>query len=164
MSNPISEKKNTGEFTGRHMALIMVAFFGVIISVNGFMAYMATASWTGILAKNGYVASQDFNAALAVRRTQDRLGFQSLLHYDDKTIVFSFRDSSDQALVGFDVNLQIGRPVNENEDRRYVLKEARPGIYSQKLKLAPGQWNADIFANDKAGRRYHRMVRLYVEK
>ena len=164
MSSAANETKKTGEFTGRHMALIMVAFFGVIIAVNGFMAYMATASWTGILAKNGYVASQDFNAELAVRRAQDRLGFQSLLRYDNEAIIFSFRNRSDQALVGFDVSLKIGRPVNESEDHQYVLNETKPGIYSEKVKLAPGQWNVDIIANDKASRRYHRKVRLNVEK
>jgi nitrogen fixation protein FixH len=39
------------EFTGRHMLLIMIAFFGVIIAVNITMAVVARQSWTGLVAK-----------------------------------------------------------------------------------------------------------------
>jgi len=151
------------EFTGRHMAMIMIAFFGVIITVNGFMAYKATTSWTGLVAKNGYVASQDFNALLAVRKQQEKLGYKSVLAYVDEKIVFSFYDKAGKSLEGFDIKLMIGRPVNEKEDHELVLVEGRQGIYSQKLKLAPGQWNVDVIARDKADERYHRKVRLNIE-
>ena len=53
-----------GEFTGRHMAIIMVAFFGVIIAVNLTMATLASRSWTGLVVKNSYVESQKFNSVL----------------------------------------------------------------------------------------------------
>lgn len=164
MNNQAREVETPGKFTGWHMAMIMVAFFGVIITVNGYMAYVATTSWTGIMARNGYVASQDFNATLARQRQQDSLGFQSLLRYDNEMMTFSFNDSASQPLVGFDITLKVGRPVHENDDRQIVLEEGAPGVYHQKLKLAPGQWNVDVIANDNADRRYHRRLRLYVKK
>jgi nitrogen fixation protein FixH len=36
-------------FTGYHMLAILVAFFGVIISVNLLMAYYANSSWSGLI-------------------------------------------------------------------------------------------------------------------
>lgn len=53
------------EFTGRHMLAIMLAFFGVIIAVNGVMATFATRSWSGLVVENTYVASQQFNERAA---------------------------------------------------------------------------------------------------
>lgn len=164
MHNQTEAGEHSGRFTGRHMAIIMVAFFGVIVSVNGYMAYVAVTSWTGIMARNGYVASQDFNAQLAIRRQQDELGFQSHLSYGGGAMAFSLRDKSGQPLEGFDVSLLVGRPIHELQDSKHILKEGKPGTYHQKLHLAPGQWNVDVIANDKAGRRYHRLVRLYVKK
>ncbi|MEM0907985.1 MAG: FixH family protein [Pseudomonadota bacterium] len=59
------------QFTGRHMLIIMVLFFGVVIAVNITMAMLATSTWSGLLAKNGYVASIDYahndNARKAAR-------------------------------------------------------------------------------------------------
>ena len=163
MTNQTDETRKTRVFTGWHMVMIIVAFFGVVIAVNGYMAYVAVASWTGLTARNGYVASQEFNTRLAVRRQQDGQGFKSVLRYQDEAMNFSFRDSSGQPLRGFEVSLKVGRPTHEGEDRQIVLKEAKPGIYRQKLKLAAGQWNVDVFAKDRSDRHYHRKVLLYVK-
>lgn len=164
MSNQTVVTEKSGKFTGWHMAIIMVAFFAVIVAVNGYMAYVAVNSWTGLTARNGYVASQDFNANLAVQRKQDALGYQSLLRYSDGAMVFSLRDRSGEALAGFDVSVKVGRPTHEGEDREIILEETSPGIYRQELKLAPGQWNVDVVANDNAGHPYKRLIRVYVNK
>ncbi|TGV41583.1 cytochrome oxidase, partial [bacterium M00.F.Ca.ET.168.01.1.1] len=37
------------EFTGRHMLVIILAFFGVVIAVNLTMATLASTSWTGLV-------------------------------------------------------------------------------------------------------------------
>jgi len=164
MSNQADNLEKTGQFTGWHMATIMVAFFGVVVSVNGYMAWVAVDSWTGLMARNGYVASQDFNAGLAERRKQDSLGFQSILRYRDKTMVFTFQDRAGQPLEGFDITLKVGRPTNEREDRQFLMKEVEPGTYQKKLQLAPGQWNADVIAINKTGGRWKRLVRLNVKE
>ena len=54
-------------FSGRHMLLTMLAFFGVIIGVNLTMAWFARSSWTGLVVENSYVASQEFNAKMEAR-------------------------------------------------------------------------------------------------
>ena len=64
-------------FTGRHMAAIMVAFFGVVIAVNVYMATLASTSFTGVVVENSYVASQNFNRWLDEARAEDRLGWHA---------------------------------------------------------------------------------------
>ncbi|OUR79649.1 hypothetical protein A9Q83_04450 [Alphaproteobacteria bacterium 46_93_T64] len=164
MSNQVDGSNKSWKFTGWHMAAIMGAFFGVIFTVNGYMAYVATTSWSGVMARNGYVASQDFNATLAERKRQDRLGYQSELRYDGQAMKFTLSDRDGLPLQNFKIVLLIGRPSHESEDRKIELHEQLPGIYRQKLQLAPGQWNAEVIANEKTDQQYRRLVRLYVKE
>ena len=55
-------------FTGRHMAAIMLAFFGVVIAINFTMATLAETTFGGTVVDNSYVASQSFNAWLRAGR------------------------------------------------------------------------------------------------
>ena len=70
----------TRPFTGRHMAIIIISFFAVIIAVNLTMAYFARSSWTGLVVKNSYVASQSFNRDAEIARQQQALGWQMTLN------------------------------------------------------------------------------------
>src|SRR3546814_8186701 len=52
-------------FTGWHMLGAMLLFFGIVISVNLYMAWQATRSWSGLVVENTYIASQEFNGKVA---------------------------------------------------------------------------------------------------
>ncbi|TIV43240.1 MAG: cytochrome oxidase, partial [Mesorhizobium sp.] len=67
------------EFTGRHMLVIILAFFGVVIAVNLTMATLASTSWTGLVVENTYVASQQFNKKAEEGRAQAALGWTGKL-------------------------------------------------------------------------------------
>ena len=164
MTEQTTDTESTWKFTGRHMLTIMLVFFGVIITVNGYMAYVAVTSWTGLLARNGYVASQDFNGVLAERRRQDEIGYKSELRYVPNEMRLVMRDRDGQPLTGLKVELLVGRPAHENDDQKVTLLEGEPGVYGKSLQLAAGQWNIDVIAIDTSNRRYHRPVLLYVEK
>lgn len=69
-------------FTGRHMTMIMVGFFGVVIAVNITMAVLASGSFGGTVVDNSYVASQRFNTWLAAARAQRRLGWSAAITVD----------------------------------------------------------------------------------
>ena len=66
-----------GPFTGRHMVVVMCLFFGVVISVNITMAVFAGTSWSGLIVKNTYVASQTFNDDVAEVEQMKARGWQS---------------------------------------------------------------------------------------
>ncbi|MEQ8500402.1 MAG: FixH family protein [Sneathiellaceae bacterium] len=48
--------------TGRRVLAYLLAFFLLIIAVNGVMAAIATGSFRGVVAENGYVESLRFSA------------------------------------------------------------------------------------------------------
>ncbi|MFC6620652.1 FixH family protein [Novosphingobium panipatense] len=63
-------------FTGRHMAAILVAGFGVVIGVNVSMATLASTTFGGIVVENSYVASQQFNRWLSEAARARGLGWR----------------------------------------------------------------------------------------
>ena len=69
------------QFTGRHMLVVVCAFFAVVIAANATMAYYASRSWTGLVVANSYVASQHYNEKLAAAQAQAAMGWSSELTY-----------------------------------------------------------------------------------
>src|SRR3546814_3241852 len=61
----MTDKRERRPFTGRHAAMILIAFFGVVISVNIVMASFALSTFGGTVVDNSYVASQHYNEWLA---------------------------------------------------------------------------------------------------
>jgi len=129
-----------GEFTGRHMLLIMVAFFGVIIAVNLTMAFMARRSWTGIVVENTYVASQEFNANAAEGRAQAALGWRSELEIAGGTVRYRLLDRSGAPVHSDDVTARFRHPAYESADREAVLVPDADGSFSAPVELPDGQW------------------------
>ncbi|KRA84483.1 FixH family protein [Altererythrobacter sp. Root672] len=66
------------QFTGWHMATILVAFFGIVIAVNFTMARYASSTFGGIVVENSYVASQKFNGWLDAAKAQEALGWNAV--------------------------------------------------------------------------------------
>ena len=62
------------EFTGRDMAMVMVAGFGVVVAVNFYMASLATNGFGGVVVENSYVASQKYNGWLAEAARRSKAG------------------------------------------------------------------------------------------
>jgi nitrogen fixation protein FixH len=65
-------------FTGRHIAAILVVFFGVIVTVNFTMARFASSTFGGIVVENSYVASQEFNGWLEDAKADQALGWDAV--------------------------------------------------------------------------------------
>src|SRR5690606_22253918 len=65
------------QFTGRHMAIVIVAFFGVVMAVNVLMATLAVRTFGGTVVDNSYVASQGYNRWLAEAKQQEALGWRA---------------------------------------------------------------------------------------
>src|SRR3546814_19411645 len=66
----MTDKRARRPFTGRHAAMILIAFFGVVISVNIVMASFALSTFGGTVVDNSYVASQHSNEWLATADAQ----------------------------------------------------------------------------------------------
>ncbi len=150
------------QFTGWHMLALVCGFFGVVIAVNVTMAMLATGSWTGLVVKNSYVASQHFNEELLDARTQDALGWTSSMTYADGQLQFTMAARDGAGLSGARVDARLARPVGIEQDRIVTLTEDQPGTYRHDGSLAPGVWNVDVLAHTRTGTNYRQIFRLHV--
>lgn len=170
MSNPttpeaeMAQPTHTSErtFTGWHMLASMLAFFGVIIAVNLTMAVLASSSWTGLIVKNGYVASKDFNGKLAAARQQADRGWHAEPAYDGGRFSLRLTDSEGRPVLLDALAASYGRPVSSAADATTVLTHAGNGLYLAEQRLEKGLWQISFEGRSAQG-PYRLDMRILVD-
>ena len=150
-------------FTGRHMLMLVVGFFTVVIGVNVLMAVVATRSWTGLVVENSYVASQEFNDKLTTSRTRTEAGWQGGLAYEAGELVFTLVGSDGTPVALDGVRVEVSRPIGVKGDRFVDLATLEDGTHRVAIALEPGVWNAAIVAQVTGEADYEHRARLIVE-
>jgi nitrogen fixation protein FixH len=157
----MSQNARDGEFTGRHMLAIMSGFFAVIIGVNVTMAMVAGSSWSGLVVRNSYVASQEFNAHAERGRAQAALGWSATFLVVDGTIRFALTDRDGGAVPLSGGSIALRRPVGDADDRTLAMAPGYGGLVAQ-ASLADGVWIAEIVAQTGRSAPYRDVRRFIV--
>jgi nitrogen fixation protein FixH len=151
---------------------IIVAFFAVVISVNGFMIYVATGTFTGLETEGHYVKGLNYNKNLEGVRKQAALGWTDKTtfvsggkvgdsHKGELKVNFSGKDGN--PLSGLTAVALITRPTHSGYDFEIALSNAGNGLYSAPIILPlPGQWDARILAS-RGEQTYQRVQRFQVK-
>jgi len=150
-------------FTGWHMAGILGLFFGTVITVNMIMAWNATSSWTGLVVKNSYVASQEFNEVTAEKRRQLAMGWKATPAYEAGTLTLDMRDAGQAPIADAIITARLGRPAYEADDHLVQFAETAPGTYEGRTELSAGVWNADVTVTGAGGDVWTRTLRFNVQ-
>lgn len=132
----------TRELTGRHVLVITLSAFGVIIAVNLLMAFLAVGSFPGLEVPNSYVASQQFDRD---RHAQQSLGWQATARYEGDELVIEIRDGQGAHPILRDFSATVGRPTHKRADVTPEFQVAG-GVYRAHLHLEPGAWNIHVRA------------------
>jgi nitrogen fixation protein FixH len=141
------DRKGQREFTGSHMLLSMLAFFGVIIAVNVTLAVVSRSSWTGLVVENSYVASQNFNEKLVEGREQAALGWTPHLTIADGRIAFRVEDAHGRTIEARGGEVTLRRPAYAAEDETVRLVAAPDGTLSAEHRVRDGLWIIDVSAD-----------------
>lgn len=160
----MSDNARATGFTGWHMLAIMLAFFGVIISVNVTMAVFARTSWTGLVVQNSYVASQQFNEKMAETRAQAALGWTSDLVLSDGRARYRMLDRNQNGVPLRGVALTFKHPVDDREDQRIELVRDGDGSYTTGQVIADGQWLVEIEADAGREKPFRETLRIQIAK
>jgi nitrogen fixation protein FixH len=138
-------------FTGRHMAIILVAGFGVVIAVNLLMARLAVSTFGGVVVENSYVASQEFNTWLKAADQSRALGWEPrVTRGKDGRIEVAFAaGASPIALEGI-----ARHPLGRLPDTDLHFRPDGPGRFVSAAPLPAGRWTLRLAgrAGDKAWR------------
>lgn len=150
-------------FTGRHMALVMVLFFGTIITVNLIMAYFARSSWSGLVAENTYVASQQFNAKAALSRQIEARGVKGAVTVSGDAISYQLTAPEAESAIATRVLLTFRRPVGDRQDFQIELADAGNGVFKGSHEVLAGQWIVEAEAFKGEDVVMHEAVRVMVD-
>lgn len=136
----------TRRFTGWHMLATMVAFFGVVVTVNMTMATLASKTFGGLVVKNSYVANQQFNGWLAQARRQRKLGWSAETQVADHRLLVIARSSA-APLAGATVTAVAEHPLGRMPQVAIRFDEAGPGRYVAATRLPAGRWRLRLTIN-----------------
>ncbi len=137
------------EFTGWHMAVILVIGFGIVVAVNFYMAALATRGFGGVVVENSYVASQKFNGWLEEAREQDELGWTAEISRDSEG---KLRVAVADAPGDISVSAQLRRPLGRAATTDLTLRSVDGSTFTSDEPVPPGRWIARVFmrsANDR---------------
>lgn len=125
------------EFTGRHMLLVLVIGFGIVVAVNFFMASVAARGFSGVVVENSYVASQKFNSWLAEAEHQQALGWEATMSRGadghlivDTTNVPTFAE----------LHAELRRPLGAHDVARFALVPSGENAFVSPYPLPEGRW------------------------
>ena len=135
----------TRQFTGRHMAMILVAFFVVVVGVNLLMARYASSTFGGVVVENSYVASQNFNRWLDAARAQEQLGWSArAIRRRDGRVHIAVTGAGQ----GVSVAALARHPLGRETDRALTFVHEGEGMFVSRQELPPGRWTIRLELRD----------------
>jgi len=151
MSAPAPPTRPPFTIKGWHVAVAMVAFFGVIIAVNAVFLTQAYRSHPGQVAPKPYEAGLIYNAELDRQRAQAALGWRAAAEAraDGLSVVMQDRDGA--PLRGLTVTAILQRPATEHGRSELTLTETAPGRYGAAKADLSGVWDTRIEARAESG-------------
>ena len=125
---------------------------GIVVAVNGALAYFAVSSSTGLVTEHPYESGTRYNRVLDAARAQDALGWQATLAFAGDghaqgEVAVAIADRAGEPLSGLDVSALVSRPVEPLPDTPLQLAEAGGGHYRGHVALPrAGQWEVHVVA------------------
>jgi nitrogen fixation protein FixH len=142
----MSDAAEARPWTGRGVALAVVAFFAVVIAANTTMTVFALKSWTGLVVPNSYVASQEFTDKTEARERAIAMGISHRLNYDGAVLHLQLTRAGHPEFAPEQVQITLGRPVTEAQDRLLEMLPVAGTAFEAATELGDGVWTGEISA------------------
>lgn len=146
----MTANETSKHLSGRSVLALLVAFFGVIFAVNGYFAFAAITTYTGVVAQEPYRKGLTYNRRIQAGERQADLGWTAELIANrdgDTRLVLADRDG--RPVSGLTVKAILGRPSTGKFDRALAFVEIAPGNYlSTEVPLDDGNWIVTLTAHE----------------
>jgi nitrogen fixation protein FixH len=155
--------------TGRAVLVSLLAFFAVVIGVNGVMMALAIGTMPGLESEKPYQAGVAYNAEIETARAQAARRWTMASHVgrDDRgraTVKVEARDAEGAPVGGLTVSVRLMRPADKRADRAIWLSEHEAGTYlGEAADVAPGVWDAELEAARSSERLFRSHNRVILE-
>jgi nitrogen fixation protein FixH len=148
------------ELTGRHVLIMLLAFFGVTMAVNGVFMYKAISTFNG-QEVNSYSAGLHYNQRIAEAEAQTNLQWTHKVELGDAgTVQVALTDKNGAPVTGLNIVGDITRPAVDRFTHKLALLETKPGVYTASPgELDIGSWIVTLAAS-RAGQDEQPIYRL----
>lgn len=147
------------KFTGWHMTGILVAFFGVVVSVNVFMARAAISTFGGTVVDNSYVASQKYNHWLDKAEAQKAMGWTVAATLDSTRRVSVNASGRDRPLAGATIEALVRHPLGRVPETTLTFTRTDDSHWTSEKPLPAGRWIVHLTVR-RAGEEYRKVEEL----
>ncbi|GHA86161.1 hypothetical protein GCM10009069_06710 [Algimonas arctica] len=156
MSKTVAHKgSKPRELTGKHVLVMLLVFFGIIITVSIVFTTSAVKSFRGEDVKQSYRQGVDYNKTLAARAAQSEMGWQASINVTgtalDRTFIVSVADRAGLPLQGVAVTGRLRHPADSTLDRPLMFMPATDGLARADLSGLHGQWTVQATAENSDG-------------
>lgn len=133
----MASKPTHQRLTGRRVAMIFVAGFGLVAAVNFYMASLAVGGFQGVVVKNSYVASQKFNTWLKAAEAAKALGWKASAVRDEAGhVTITTQDVPEGAMV----SAKLRRPIGEHAFANLTFVPKDEGTFVSTEPVDAGRW------------------------
>ncbi len=144
--------------TGRHVVIILGAFFAIMFGADGALIYSALSTLHGEELENPYDASQAYNGRIAEARAQDQLGWMAEVtarpEGDGVHVVADFRDRTGAVVPGLEVRARFVHPFDRGSDRETKLASDGGSYEGVAPPLHEGKWTLVIEVSQGGVRKF----------
>ena len=128
------------KLTGRHVLLMLLAFFGVMLAVNAYFVVMAVTSFRGEDVPRSYRQGLEYNQTLTARGLQNELGWTAQVNKTEAQIILAFHDAEGRPLNHLNIEAKLRHPVDTARDLPLTFIQDSKGRYAADIKALNGRW------------------------
>ncbi len=148
------------KLNGKLTLVLVVAFFGVVTTINVYMAYSAVHSFPGLEVENGYVASQSFDEE---RKAQLALGWDVKASLEPGSVRVDILGPDGGPANASSIKAMIGRTTERDFDQELTFATTSTGsLVAPITPLGIGKWELRLSAVAGDGTPFRQRIVLIV--
>lgn len=120
----------TRSLGGRQVLMLLVAFFGVILAVNGAFLFFALRTHPGLDTADAYRKGLSYNATIAAAEAERVRGWTGSANLDGGVLTVRLADKDGRAVAPTAVEATLRRPARADLDRTLRLEARGAGVYA----------------------------------
>jgi len=159
MSTEADAPKKGRELTGWHVLAIFVCGFGIIISVNVFMATKAVTTFSGMEVSSSYADSQTFDVR---REAQEALGWEASVIVEGDTLTLTLVDGAGRPVYPAEFHALLTRPTHRMDDQELVLTRGANGALVAPVEVSEGRWRLRLNGVARNGAEYRHNITFHL--
>jgi nitrogen fixation protein FixH len=116
----------------KYIPYYFIAFFLVIISIDGFLMYLSLSTWRGVVAEDSYQEGVNYNQIIEHSNNQEKLGWNSELNFT--------QNKPSQGVIDFIILDMNNNPINAKKAKLKMMNIFQEGHdFEQEILLDNGK-------------------------